>query len=210
MINLSGELYKNLSFVAGIIKHEDYWYNTSSGDFPASLRSEFQLRYDPGEFLAIIFNLRQKRNKVWILPEHGIKTGKDNTVNNIRISLKLNMPGNLTLSSRFETVGIPESDEKGYMFYETIDYRLADINLRFIARVCVFSTDNYATRIYAWENDLLYNPVVTSLYNSGTRSYILVVYKPCERITLRGKYSLTAREGSYLRHETKLQMIFTF
>jgi hypothetical protein len=58
-------------------------------------------------------------------------------------------------------------------------------------RYCIFRTDNWDSRLYAYENDLLYSFSVPALSGEGSRSYIMIVWKTGKFIDLRIKYGLT-------------------
>ena len=64
-------------------------------------------------------------------------------------------------------------------------------DLRFDARIAFFDTDGYASRIYAYEHDLLYSFSVPVLYGRGRRSYVLLQYEPVPSLTLEAKYGIT-------------------
>ena len=59
------------------------------------------------------------------------------------------------------------------------------------ARVAIFDTDDYASRIYAYERDLLYSFSVPALYGEGRRSYVLLRYEPTSSLTIEAKYGVT-------------------
>ena len=59
------------------------------------------------------------------------------------------------------------------------------------ARVAVFDTDDYASRIYSYEHDLLYSFSVPAFYGEGHRSYVLLQYEPTSSLTIEAKYGVT-------------------
>jgi hypothetical protein len=59
------------------------------------------------------------------------------------------------------------------------------------ARLAVFDTDGYDTRLYMYEHDLLYSFSVPVLYGQGHRSYVLAEYAPWAGLTLEAKYGVT-------------------
>jgi hypothetical protein len=63
-----------------------------------------------------------------------------------------------------------------------------------IPRISVWSTSGYDTRIYVWEDDLLYSNTITPFYNSGYRSYILVSAGESSRIIVRLRAGFTHME----------------
>ncbi|MDT8402323.1 MAG: hypothetical protein RQ743_11565, partial [Bacteroidales bacterium] len=82
------------------------------------------------------------------------------------------------------------------------------------ARLAVFQTGSYDSRLFAWEDDLLYNPVVKALYGEGSRSYIVISYKMQGRVEIRFKYAASrleaAVDGYDIYDEYKFQLYFSF
>lgn len=84
-----------------------------------------------------------------------------------------------------------DSPEWGYMLYQDILYTLRQLPIDIRARYAIFDTDSYNTRIYTYENDVLYSFSVPAFFGKGTRSYLLIKYSPLENINLWVKYSRT-------------------
>ena len=59
------------------------------------------------------------------------------------------------------------------------------------ARVALFDTDDYASRLYAYERDLLYSFSVPALYGEGRRSYVMAQYDAASSLTIEAKYGVT-------------------
>jgi hypothetical protein len=55
----------------------------------------------------------------------------------------------------------------------------------------VFSIEDYNARIYAVENDVLYQYSVPAFQNSGVRYYVLLNYSPLRRLELWVRFSQT-------------------
>lgn len=64
-------------------------------------------------------------------------------------------------------------------------------SVRLDARFALFDTDDFETRIYTYEHDLLYSFSVPALFDRGQRSYVLVRVNPVPALTIESKYSLT-------------------
>jgi len=58
-------------------------------------------------------------------------------------------------------------------------------------RLAYFNTDDYDSRIYAYENDMLYQFSIPAFYGEGVRSYVNVKVKICEKIDFWMKCSRT-------------------
>jgi len=63
--------------------------------------------------------------------------------------------------------------------------------LRITLRYAVFDTEDYNSRIYSFENDMLYAFSIPAFYDQGTRLYLLLRYTPGKRFDFRFKYATT-------------------
>lgn len=61
---------------------------------------------------------------------------------------------------------------KGYLFYSDVVFKPKNSQLSGNMRLQYFETDNYNSRIYAYENDLMFVSSTPSFYNNGLRYYI--------------------------------------
>ena len=85
----------------------------------------------------------------------------------------------LILKTRIEYVSyVKASDrEKGFMVYQDILYRFARFPLNISFRYAWFNTDGWNSRIYAYENDVLYAFSIPPFYDKGQRIYLLLHYR---------------------------------
>lgn len=84
--------------------------------------------------------------------------------------------------------------ESGYLLYQDLRLELCG-DLRLDTRLAVFDTESFATRVYQFENDLLYVFSSQSLFNSGQRMYVLLNYEPFDFLEIWAKYGITVYEG---------------
>jgi len=68
------------------------------------------------------------------------------------------------------------NSSNGFLVYQDIGYKTPGFPLTINFRYAIFDTDSYNTRIYAYENDLLYAFSVPAYYYKGTRLYLLLKY----------------------------------
>lgn len=98
---------------------------------------------------------------------------------NARYHITKNISSRLVLKSRLELAFFRETGkamEKGVLLYQDLSYRFERVPLRMAARFAVFDMDSYNTRIYAYENDVLYAFSVPAYFNRGSRFFLLLQY----------------------------------
>jgi hypothetical protein len=64
--------------------------------------------------------------------------------------------------------------EQGYLIYQDVLYRPANFPLQVTLRYALFDTDGWNSRIYAYENDVLYAFSVPAYYDKGERFYFMI------------------------------------
>lgn len=74
--------------------------------------------------------------------------------------------------SRYQRGNEPRSD--GFMVYQDVQYDFAKWPIKFSMRYALFDTDSYDSRIYAYENDVLYFFSIPAYSGRGTRIYALI------------------------------------
>ena len=67
----------------------------------------------------------------------------------------------------------PENKKEGYLIYQDIQYKPQNLPFDLSFRYALFNTDDYDTRIYAYENDVLYKFSIPAYYYKGQRYYLL-------------------------------------
>ena len=99
-----------------------------------------------------------------------------------------------SLGNRFEFVknsGETKDPEYGYVISQDVSIRPQKVPLAISMRYALFSTDSYDTRIYTYENDVLYGFSVPALEGTGIRFLLLVSWKPLKFLELWVRYAQT-------------------
>lgn len=155
-----------------------------------------QLRYKPNKKLDIYGRVRF-RNKP-------INTDAENIINinpvfheerlNTRLNIDIKASEAIRFRSRVEFLNyerIGGAPETGFIAFQDIHYSPKSKPFSFKVRYALFDTDSYSSRIYAYENDLLYLFSVPALYHRGSRYYIMFRYKFARKFDLWLRYSRT-------------------
>ncbi|MEI7828309.1 MAG: helix-hairpin-helix domain-containing protein [Prolixibacteraceae bacterium] len=103
----------------------------------------------------------------------------------------------LQFRSRIEYVGYRYQaiKEKGYLIFQDFIYS-PSLKFKCWFRVARYSTDGYNSRVYSYENDLLYYFAIPEFHGKGWRTYLNLKWQPCRLITLYFKGGYTIREGA--------------
>jgi len=105
----------------------------------------------------------------------------------LRYAISYSMLQNLRCETRAEGSWYRAGEqgrESGLMLFQDVQYSLPTLPLSFSLRYAMFNTDSYATRIYAYESDVLYAFSVPAYYGQGTRWFINLLWQPLDRLDL--------------------------
>ncbi|HZJ74040.1 MAG TPA: helix-hairpin-helix domain-containing protein [Perlabentimonas sp.] len=151
--------------------------------------------YSPRSRLS--FNLRyrlKQKDKNQIAENVQIRPVVPYVKQGIRFHLSYNPSNEIWLKSRIEFSAYSEEskpNEHGAMFYQDISYRPQRVPIVLTARLAIFDTESWNTRIYAYENDVLYYFSIPAYYSQGTRAYLLAKYSAGKNIDIWLRVSQT-------------------
>jgi hypothetical protein len=110
----------------------------------------------------------------------------------LRFHAAYNLSSEWQMRSRIEFSGYRQASfSRGMVLYQDLSYRPKNLPMTFNARFAVFDTDNYDTRIYAYENDMLYQFSVPAYYGRGTRFYLNWHWKVRRNVSFWLRFSQT-------------------
>ncbi|MGF1671246.1 MAG: hypothetical protein ACFCU6_12425, partial [Balneolaceae bacterium] len=123
-------------------------------------------------------------------------TGK-NSRTGLRLNFSYQATNAVRLQSRFEWVQSKTADHsvsEGYLFYQ--DIRITPVsNLQIDARITLFDTDGFQSRIFQFESDLLHVFSNTALFDQGQRIYLVVKYSFFNNLDVQGKIASSLFEN---------------
>jgi len=156
------------------------WDIFTQANFIFSPNFEFYIRYKNEEK-----EKKFRKNELFVnLPERLQKT---------RFHIQFKPTETLTLKMRFEHAlykGLV--DENGFVVFQDIQFAPNKIPINISARVAYFNTDSYKSRIYAYENDLLYTFSIPAYFGKGFRTYLNLKFKINEKVDFWFKVANTA------------------
>lgn len=155
------------------------------------IHTDFRLS---GSFSAYL-QYRYKEKQLNLSDSADVLNNVENSQSNrIRLNLAYQPASHLSLATRmeygFHSAG-NATEDNSYLLYQDIKYAFARCPLQLYLRYSVFEADNFNSRIYAYESDVLYAFSVNMFYRKGQRYYAMLKYSPTNRIDFWIKYSQT-------------------
>lgn len=159
-----------------------------------------QLTYKPSKKMEMYIRVRErsKYENTDIDLEDGIDYIVPRKQTSYRYHVSYKISPAFTLKNRVELMNVDHQGspfETGYLVYQDVVYQALNSPLQFSLRYGIFETDSYESRIYAYENDVLYAFSIPAYYNRGTRTYLTVRYKIKRGIDVWLRYGLTYYEN---------------
>jgi len=112
----------------------------------------------------------------------------------LRFFIAYNVFPNIIFKNRLDMI-VYKNDfspkENGYLIYQDIMYRPERFPVEATFRYSLFATDGYNSRIYTYENDVLYAFSVPSYFNKGQRWYLMLKWKIIPQATMWLRYART-------------------
>lgn len=154
-----------------------------------------QLTYKPSKQLESYFRFR-RRNRGENLPgvAEGIDELAEEIQDNYRINFTYQISPEIKIGSRIEYTNYRLGNqirENGVLLFQDIHYKKLSFPLSFSIRYAIFDTDSYNSRIYAFENDVLYAFSVPAFNGRGSRFYILTKYRLRRGVDIWLRYAQT-------------------
>lgn len=131
----------------------------------------------------------------------------------------------ITLRSRMELTWFDKhgkEPQNGFLVFSDVIYKPFSKPFSGNIRLSYFETDGYDSRIYSFENDVLYGYSIPVFFGKGYRYYLNVRYKVNKKLSFWGRFAQTIyldqnEMGSGLdlikrnrKSEIKLEMIYNF
>lgn len=197
-------LYAGLEFIPAprwkINAYWDFWrrpWYSYQADGPSSgneqlVRLHYGVRHKVEAYLQFRFKRSQENGE----GNYALKPLVDRAQTQIRVHLNLFHGKGLETRSRLEFNRNQRSGEEaslGFLVFQDLLYQPIQSAFSFTARICFFSTRDYDSRIYAYENDLLYNFSVPAFSGKGFRAYWNQRWALSKRLMLEGRWACTLK-----------------
>lgn len=156
------------------------WDIFTQANFIFSRNFEFYIRYKDEE-----------KEQKFILNE--IYANLPEQVQKIRLHIQIKPSETIVLKTRIEHAFYKAlKKERGIVLFQDFQYSPKQFPVNISTRILWFNTDSYDSRIYAYENDLLYTFSIPAFYGKGFRTYLNLNYKITEKLHLWFKVANTS------------------
>jgi hypothetical protein len=152
-------------------------------DAPASgAQYLVQIMWKPAKSAEVYSRFRLRLKPLNITGEEKADYPQRRIIRNWRTQVALQATPSILLRSRVETTSYLASfdgrPEEGFLCYVDLIYKPKSKPFSGNFRIARFETGGYDSRIYAYENDLLYVSSTPSFFDRGTRCYVNFAAKP--------------------------------
>jgi hypothetical protein len=143
----------------------------------------------------------------------------------IRYHISYRLNSKLVLQTRLEMTDVKNGEglnSQGFMIYQNLEYKPMRLPLSIALRFAWFQTDDYNSRIYAYEQDLISGFSFSPLSEEGYRTYLLFRYSPTKQLSFSARVSRTFYDNkesigsgydeiaNQFKNDIKLQATFRF
>ena len=176
-VGMEAKIFKSLTLSAYLDQYKFPWIK-SGASAPSGGNDIFtQLNYTPNKKLDMYFRFRHRSKVENSTVDNLYDYLVPYTQSNFRYNLSAQITPEIKFKTRIEYTHLNKTDvpdENGVAIVQDIIYKKLKFPFTFTLRYAVFDTKSYSSRLYVYENDVLYSYSVPALYYKGQRAYFLV------------------------------------
>jgi hypothetical protein len=190
--NFTFEAAKHLFISGGCDIQKSPWLKYRCSAPSWGVRKEIKVRFLPTEKLTMDALYNYRLSMVDNAETQGISDQDKIITRSLKVYVRYSFNDNLTLGTRIEYKFVDPSGSRGRIMFQEINYSFRNVPITLWVRYCLFNTEDWNSRIYTYENDLLYSFSIPALAGEGSRSYIIAKWKIGEFAEFRIKYGTTS------------------
>jgi hypothetical protein len=189
--------------ISGYVDHYKFPWLKATADAPSSGKDFLvQLQYIPSRNLELYIRYRYDQKEINVVSLLGLQTLGLVQKKNLRLHLNFQTNKAVTLRQRVELMYYNNGNTTSRGFLSFMDLLLKPHLKKFdlTGRFLIHLSDNYESRIYAYENDVLYGSSIPAFSGKGTRIYIIYKTEFGRLLTvwIKGSASFAMNEGPRL------------
>jgi hypothetical protein len=208
--NFTFEAARHLFISGGCDVQHFPWLKYRCSAPSCAIRQEIKVRFLPTEKISVDASYNYRLTMTDNAETTGIPDQEKLITRSFKVSARYSIYNNLTLGTQIDYKIANPSGTRGMLLFQEISYNFRKVPVTVWARFCPFYTDDWDSRIYVYENDLLYSFSIPALYGKGSRSYIMTKWKISDFAELRIKYGITSSvtTGRSLENTEEIKMQF--
>ena len=193
-IGCEAKLSRGFTFTSFYDQYKFPWLNYKASKPTTGIDFFGQLNWTPNKKTDMYFRYRKRAKE----QDAGSVNTFDYPVSlnqeNFRYNVSFQLLPYLKIRSRLEYIIYAKQGaarETGSMMFQDIVFKKLGSPFEITARYGLFDTDSYNTRIYSYENDVLYSFSIPALYNRGSRAYLMIDYTINKHIEIWARIAQT-------------------
>jgi hypothetical protein len=190
--NFSFEAAKHLFLTAGYDVTHYPWLKYRCSFPSISHKAAIVMRYLPSEKLSIESSWDYNYSMINDQKNTGVAGIARSESRTFKFLLKYAPEENSFLTTKINYKIAYPVKSRGILMLQDIYYRFHNIPVTLWFRYCIFSTESWESRLYTYENDVLYSFSIPALSGEGSRSYLMAKFDLGHFGEMRIKYGLTS------------------
>jgi hypothetical protein len=190
--NFSYEAAKHLFISGGVEIKTIPWLRYRCSGPTRGVRKEIRIRFLPKENFTFEAAYNYRLSMVDNPVNAGIPEQSELILRTVKGSIRFSFSDNLTLGTRIDFKIAGPSGGRGTLLLQDLIFRFKKYPVSVWVRYCLFKTDGWDSRLYTYENDLLYSFSIPALSGEGSRSYLMIKWDLRKLAELRIKYGITS------------------
>ena len=160
--------------------------------FPSkAVRQEIRMKYNPTDALNFEISFLNNIYENNLPNRQGVPGIERTCTGSFKIQTRYSLSDDMTLTTRADFRVVAPSGSKGMLLLQDVFYRFRPVPLSLWFRYCIFRSSDWDSRLYAYENDLLYSYNISALSGEGIRTYLMMKWELGDLSEIRLKYGLT-------------------
>jgi len=162
--------YVTLLAYSDIYRSPWYLYSTAGPSNGWDVLAQIDFRFSENFRFYIRFK-NEERDQKYTLEKFMVN--QPERIQKTRLHFDYRLSESVTMKSRIEhAYFVGDSPENGFLVFQDVQFKSDNFPASITARLAWFHTDSYNSRIYAYENDMLYTFSVPAFYGRGFRTYL--------------------------------------
>jgi len=194
ILNISSRFNSKMGIYAYIDIYKFPWLKYRTDLISDGSEISVQVDYNPAKTVVMFLRYRIKSGQINKSSAETMKQWININNQSLRYQTNWQISPSFVLSNRLEVVkssGETKDPEYGYIIGQDVSIRPQKVPIALSLRYALFNTDSYETRIYTYENDVMYGYSVPALEGTGIRFFLLVSWKPWRFMELWARYAQT-------------------